>query len=106
MTGIYLELITDIDMYQMVETGLRGGIGYFIECDLEYPNELHNLHNDYPFAPEKLIVQDNWLPPFCKNLIKNGLASDKTTKLIPTLFLIKKNIYYILELLAYTRILV
>ena len=25
MTGINLELITDIDMYQMVETGLRGG---------------------------------------------------------------------------------
>ena len=28
MTGINLELITDIDMYQMVEKGLRGGISY------------------------------------------------------------------------------
>ena len=28
MTDIYLELITDIDMYQMVETGLRGGVSY------------------------------------------------------------------------------
>ena len=28
MTGIYLELITDIDMYQMVEKGLRGGVSY------------------------------------------------------------------------------
>ena len=26
MTGINLELITDIDTYQMVETGLRGGV--------------------------------------------------------------------------------
>ena len=145
MTGINLELITDIDLYQMVEKGLRGGvnyianryskpnnkylsdydknkdssyliyldknalyswgmcqplptgrfkwlkedkwndifknkegIGYFIECDSEYPKELHDLHNDYPLAPEKLIVQDDWLSPFCKNLKnKIGLASDK-----------------------------
>ena len=28
MTGINLELITDIDMYLMVEIGLRGGISY------------------------------------------------------------------------------
>ena len=35
----------------------KEGIGYFIECDLEYPKELHDLHNDYPLASEKLIVQ-------------------------------------------------
>ena len=28
MTGINIELITDTDMYQMVETGLRGGVSY------------------------------------------------------------------------------
>ena len=28
MTGINLELITDIDMYQMVEKGLRCGVSY------------------------------------------------------------------------------
>ena len=26
---------------------------YVLEVDLEYPNELHDLHNDYPLACEK-----------------------------------------------------
>ena len=27
-----------------------------LEVDLDYPHELHNLHDDYPLAPERLIV--------------------------------------------------
>ena len=27
-------------------------VGYFIECDLDYPEELHAAYNDYPLAPE------------------------------------------------------
>ena len=30
MTDSNLKLITDIDMYQMVETGLRGGVSYIV----------------------------------------------------------------------------
>ena len=37
-----------------------------LEVDLECPKELHNLHNDYPLAPERLKV-------------------NKTEKLIPNL---------------------
>ena len=25
--------------------------GYVLEVDLDYPEHLHNVHNDYPLAP-------------------------------------------------------
>ena len=28
--------------------------GYFIEVNVQYPENLHNLHKDLPFLPEKL----------------------------------------------------
>ena len=35
--------------------------GYILEFDLEYLDELHELHNDYPLAPEKLGISHNML---------------------------------------------
>ena len=31
-------------------------IGFILEVDLEFPDELHELHNDYSLAPEKLEI--------------------------------------------------
>ena len=34
----------------------KEGIGCILEVDLEYPVELHDFHNDFPLAPEKMIL--------------------------------------------------
>ena len=35
----------------------KNGKGWILEVDLEYPKELHELHNDYPLAPEKNVSE-------------------------------------------------
>ena len=157
MTDIKLELMTDIDMLQFIEKGLRGGISYIanrygnannkymkdynknkpskyimyldannlygwamsqylptggfkwmkqehidkldlgkykedskkgliLEVDLEYPKELHDLHNDYPLGPEKVKVTEDMLSDYCKKIAeKYGISVGLVSKLIPTL---------------------
>ena len=157
MTNIKLELMTDIDMFQFIEKGMRGGISYIanrygkannkymreydekapskyimyldannlygwamsqylptggfkwltekqinkinlekyeddckkgliLEVDLEYPKELHDLHNDYPLGPEKVKITDNMLSDYCKKIQnKFNISTGLVHKLIPTL---------------------
>ena len=157
MTDIKLELMTDIDMFQFIEKGLRGGISYIsnrygkannkymkkygekapskyimyldannlygwamsqylptggfkwftqkqidnidlakykedsnkgliLEVDLKYPEDLHDLHNDYPLAPEKVKVTDSMLSNYSKRISdKYNISTGLVYKLIPTL---------------------
>ena len=65
--------------------------GYFLEVDLEYPKELHDLHNDYPLAPESLCVEKEWLSSYQQELLENdskdGSAKNfiSVPKLVPNL---------------------
>ena len=57
-----------------------------LEVDLEYPKELHELHNDYPLAAEKIKVTKEMLSPYCKNIQEQfGISIGQVAKLIPTL---------------------
>ncbi|CAH3195308.1 unnamed protein product, partial [Porites evermanni] len=60
--------------------------GMILEVDLEYPKELHELHNDYPLAAEKIKVTKEMLTPYCKNIQEQfGISIGQVAKLIPTL---------------------
>ena len=63
----------------------KNEVGYFLEVDLEYPNELHELHNDYPLAPEKLAVSNNMLSAYCKKIDEYDIKVSNVKKLIPNL---------------------
>ena len=61
-------------------------VGYILEVDLGYPSEMHELHNDYPLAPEKLRVSKNMLSDYCLSIAeKYDVKVGDIAKLIPNL---------------------
>ena len=78
----------------------------FLEVDLDYPEETHKLHKDFPLAPERYNVTSNELSPinqFLYNKMKNGNQQSTycEEKLIPTFHKRKRYILHIKCLLFY-----
>ena len=65
--------------------------GYFLDVDLDYPEELHDSHNDFPMAAEKIKIEDDMLSPYYSEIKKEyDIKTGGINKLAPNL-MSKKN---------------
>ena len=55
--------------------------GCILEVDLDYPEKLHDIPNDYPLAPEKINMPKEWLSKYC---LKIGNIHNITTGTVKT----------------------
>ena len=51
----------EFDLNKYTSNSLMGCV---LEVDLEYPKELHELHNDYPLVPDKIETKKEMLPEY------------------------------------------
>ena len=59
---------------------------YILDVDLEYPDELHELHNDHPLAPEKLEISHDMQSKYCSNISnKYDIKISNVNKLVSNL---------------------
>ena len=75
--------INELDLDSISE---NCSIEYFLEVDLEYRSELHDSHNDYPLAPEKLEISSDMLSKYYSDIAdKYGIKVGGVSKLVPNL---------------------
>ena len=46
----------NVDGFDVSLVSKKSSTGDILKVDLEYPDELHIVHNDYPLSPEKLAI--------------------------------------------------
>ena len=60
--------------------------GLILEVDLEYPDVLHEIIDDYPLAGEKIDVTKDMLSNYCEEIRhKYNISTAHVKKLVPLL---------------------
>ena len=78
--------LKNVDVFDVNSVSEKKSNRIFSRIDLEYPDELHELYNDYPLAPEKLAVSRNILSKYCEKIAdKYETKVGDVKKFIPNL---------------------
>jgi len=56
--------LDDPENFDVDAVNCDGANGYVLEVNLEYPDHLHDVHNDYPLAPEHMTVTKDMLSDY------------------------------------------
>ena len=75
--------LKDVDNFNVSSINENSSTDYILEVHLEYPEELCELHNDYPLAPEKFAIPYEMLSNYCKKIVDEyGIKIGDVKKLI------------------------
>ena len=78
--------LKNIDKFDVTSVSENSSIDYVPKVNLEYPDELHYIHNDFPLAPEKLAISYDTLSNYCKQIAdKYGIRVEDVKKFVPNL---------------------
>ena len=78
--------LKDVDNFNVNSVSENSSTEYILEVDLEYPEELNELHSDYPLASEKLAIRYDMLSNYCKKIADEyRIKVGDVKKLIPNL---------------------
>jgi len=87
---------------KLLQLNESGKTGYIFEVDLEYPNELHDLHNDYPLAPENIEgIYSDYMNEMVE---KMESKKESSSKLIPNLLKKEKYVVHYRLLQLYVKL--
>ena len=78
--------VKNVDGFNVMSISEKSDTGYLLEVNREYPDDLHELHNDYPLPTEKRVVSSDMLSAYCKKIAdKYDIKVGDVKKLIPNL---------------------
>ena len=63
---------------------LDGSKGYILTVNLSYPKHLHQLHGDYPLAPEHVVITKPMLSPMQRAMLEELVVDERERMAIDT----------------------